>query len=512
MESTGEKEVRVPVKEAAKVLEIKGLTKRFPGVLALDNVDLEVRRGEVHAIVGENGAGKSTLCNVITGLLAPDEGEVLLNGEKVEFTHPAQALEKGIRMVHQERNLVPFLTGAQNILLGEEPQIKSVLLDEKKLLARAQALCDELQVNVPLNIPVSRMSAAQRQMIEILRALLYKPGLLILDEPTSSLTEADVELLFSTINRIKQEGIVIIFVSHSMDEVFTISDRITVFRNGRRIVTKNNGEMDRGECIRHMVNRDLSRLFPEVKTSASETILKLEGAADFGFLHDINMHIRKGEVVGLYGLVGSGRTELAELLYGLSPLRDGKIVYEDEETTPGIVSNIKQKFFLIPEDRREKGLFQNMNLRMNLDISFIDRFTRLFGVIKHREEAALAQKIADYKNLKVKYTEMSQKVDNLSGGNQQKVVIVRWISHEEVKLLIMDEPTQGIDVGAKYEVYTIIRHLAEDRGTGVLFISSELPELIGICDRIYVIKEGTISGEVIRESFDSEEILHLALK
>jgi len=260
-----------------------------------------------------------------------------------------------------------------------------------------------------------------------------------------------------------------------------------------------------------MVNRDLSRMFPPVKQSAGGTLLQIEHAADFGFLHDINLTMKQGEVVGLYGLVGSGRTELAELIYGLRFKKEGRILFEGEEIVPNIEGNIKKKLFLVPEDRHDKGLFFNINLKMNLDISFIDRFAKLFGIIRHREETSLAKKIADYKNLKVKYTSLNQNIDNLSGGNQQKVVIVRWISHEEVKCLILDEPTQGIDVGAKYEVYTIIRHLAEDRGSGVIFVSSELQELIGICDRIYVIKNGTISGEVGREEFDSEKILGLAL-
>ena len=493
------------------ILEVVGVTKKFPGVVALKNVDLVANSGEVHAIVGENGAGKTTLCNIVTGIFPPDEGEIVMQGERVTFTHPSDALGKGIRMVYQERNLVPFLTGEENILLGEEPSFGIGFIDRNQLHRRAQRLCEDLDVNIPLNITVSEMSAAQRQMIEILRALLYKPALLILDEPTSSLTEADVEILFRTIHRIKNDGIAVIFVSHSMDEVFTISDVISVFRNGERIVTKKRGEMDRDECVRHMVNRDLSRMFPPVKQSAGGTLLQIEHASDFSFLHDINLTMKQGEVVGLYGLVGSGRTELAELIYGLRFKKEGRILFEGEEIVPNIEGNIKRKLFLVPEDRHDKGLFFNINLKMNLDISFIDRFAKLFGIIRHREETSLAKKIADYKNLKVKYTSLNQNIDNLSGGNQQKVVIVRWISHEEVKCLILDEPTQGIDVGAKYEVYTIIRHLAEDRGSGVLFISSELQELIGICDRIYVIKNGTISGEVEREEFDSEKILGLAL-
>ncbi|MCK4820607.1 sugar ABC transporter ATP-binding protein, partial [bacterium] len=246
------------------ILEVKKISKKFPGVTALDNVDLAVQRGEVHAIVGENGAGKSTFCNIVTGILNPDEGDIFIKGENVLFTHPSQALHAGIRMVYQERNLIPFLTGAQNICLGEEPAKWGGIVDEKQLLENADKLSKRIGVDVPLKISVSEMSAAQRQMIEILRALLYKPLLLILDEPTSSLTESDVEILFKTIRQIKDEGISVIFISHNMDEVFSVSDVISVFRNGKKIITKNNGDMDRNECVKYMVNREISQLFPDV--------------------------------------------------------------------------------------------------------------------------------------------------------------------------------------------------------------------------------------------------------
>jgi len=493
------------------VLEVRGITKRFPGVTALDSVDLTVHRGEVHAVVGENGAGKSTFCNIVTGIMTPDEGNVWIFGEVAQFSHPSQALQAGIRMVYQERNLIPFLTGAQNICLGEEPVKRGGIVNEKLLYKNAENLRKRIGIDIPLGIKVSEMSAAQRQMIEILRALLYKPVLLILDEPTSSLTESDVEILFKTIRQIKKEGISIIFISHKMEEVFDISDVISIFRNGKKVVTKKNGEMDRNECIRYMVNRDIESLFPDVYPSASEKILELQNVCDSVFLNDISLYLKKGEVVGLYGLVGSGRTELAELLYGLRPLTGGKILFNGEEIIPSTRKMLDNKVFLVPEDRREKGLFFNLNLRTNLTISFLNMLVLFWGLLKKKEAVDLARKIADSDQLKLKYSNINQNIEELSGGNKQKIVIGRWISHEEVNVLIMDEPTQGIDVGAKYEVYTIIRHHAEERKAGVLFISSELPELIGVCDRIYVFKDGTIAGELSREEFDGEKILHLAL-
>jgi len=493
------------------VLEVRGITKRFPGVTALDNVDLTVQRGEVHAIVGENGAGKSTFCNIVTGIMTPDEGEMLISGENKQFTHPAQALQSGIRMVYQERNLIHFLTGAQNICLGEEPVKWGGLVNERMLFQNAEKLRKRIGIDIPLDLHVSEMSAAQKQMIEILRALLYKPVLLILDEPTSSLTESDVKILFETVRQIKEEGISIIFISHKMEEVFSIADVISIFRNGKKVITKKNGEMDRDECIRYMVNRDIESLFPDVHPSGTEKVLELENVSDSGFLYDINLYLKKGEVVGLYGLVGSGRTEVAELIYGLRPMKGGKIFFNGEEIVPNTKKMLLKNVFLVPEDRREKGLFFNLNLRTNLNISFLNTLVRFFGIVNKREAVDLARKIADSERLKLKYSNINQNIDELSGGNKQKIVIGRWISHEEVKILIMDEPTQGIDVGAKYEVYTIIRHHAEKREAGVLFISSELPELIGICDRMYVFKDGTIAGELSREEFDGEKILHLAL-
>jgi ABC-type sugar transport system ATPase subunit len=493
------------------VLEVRGITKHFPGVTALDKVDLAVHRGEVHAIVGENGAGKSTFCNLVTGIMTPDEGEIFISGEMRQFTHPAQALQSGIRMVYQERNLIHFLTGAQNICLGEEPVKLGGIVDEKMLFQNADNLRKRIGVDIPLHLQVSAMSAAQRQMIEILRALLYKPLLLILDEPTSSLPESDVEILFKTVRQIKDEGIAIIFISHKMEEVFSIADVISIFRNGKKIITKKNGEMDRKECIRHMVDRDIASLFPELHPSGTEKLLELENVSDSGFLHDINLYLRKGEVVGLYGLVGSGRTEVAELIYGIRPMKGGKVLFNGKDIIPNTKRMLERNVFLVPEDRREKGLFFNLNLRTNLNISFLNKLVRFFGIVRKKEAIDLAKKIANSEQLKLKYSNINQNIDELSGGNKQKIVIGRWISHEDVKVLIMDEPTQGIDVGAKYEVYTIIRHHAEEREAGVLFISSELLELIGVCDRMYVFKDGTIAGELSRKEFDGEKILHLAL-
>ncbi len=505
------KEQKKEIKESP-LLEVRGMTKVFPGVVALNKVDLEIKEGEVHTVVGENGAGKSTLCNVITGIYMPDEGELFWEGKKVLFTHPRQALDAGIRMVYQERNLIPFLTGAQNICLGEEETRKG-LVDESKILEIANALSKRLGTNVPIDVPVNRLSPSARQMIEILRAFHRQPKLLLLDEPTASLTEADVETLFHVIDSIKKEKISVLFISHKLAEVFRVGDRISIFRNGEKVYTGKTSEVDRQSCIKYMINRDLKRQYPEViPTSTEEKLLEVQNVSEDGRVKDVSLHVKKGEVVGLYGLVGSGRTELAELIYGLRPKKEGKIIFDGKELKVQAPEEaIEKGLLLVPEDRREHGLFYNFNLKQNITISFLKRkLCRFLGLVKLKDETKLAQNIAASSQLNLKYKSLNQGIDELSGGNKQKVVIGRWIAQEHMKLIIMDEPTQGIDVGTKHEIYVLVRNLAK-RGVGVIFISSELPELLGVCDRLYIFRGGTVSGELNRAEFDEEKVLHYAL-
>jgi len=493
------------------VLKTVSISKSFPGVKALNNVDFDLLEGEIHAICGENGAGKSTFCNVLTGIVRPDNGKVFLNGEEIRLTHPSQALRMGIRMVYQERNLIPYLTGAQNILLREEPVKGGFLIDEKSILSKAEELSELYNLRVPLGIPVALLSSAQRQAIEILRAFLYKPKILILDEPTSSLTESEVKSLFSAIHQIKNEGVSVILITHKLEEVFENADRISIFRNGERVTTRDKKALSEEEAIRLMVNRNISSLFPEVTDHSGDTILQVENLSGSGFLKDISIHLKKGEVLGLYGLIGSGRTELIEHLYGLRETKTGRVIVKGKEVQPNVHKMIEEGVFLVPDDRREKGLLTSLNLKKNLTISYINEFSKLLGVVSTRRENALVKTILDKSSLSLKYSNINQDVQVLSGGNQQKVVIGRWISKGHMSVLILDDPTNGIDVGTKFEIYKMIRNLAEEKSVGVIFISSELPELIGVCDRLYVFKEGRISGELSREEFDDEKILSMAL-
>ncbi len=493
------------------ILKTRQVTKKFPGVVALENVDFTLHKGEVHAICGENGAGKSTFCNILTGIYTQDEGEFFFDGEEVNFDHPSQALKAGIRMVYQERNLIPYLTGAQNIFLKEEPMKNGFMVDESKILKLAKELENKYGFNIPLDIPVAKLSSAQKQAIEILRAFLYRPKVLILDEPTSSLTEAEANTLYKVVKKIKSEDVAVIMITHKMEEVFENADVITILRNGKKIVTRKNDDISEDECVKYMVNRNISNIYPEVNYSAEDKIMEVEDLSGFDFINNINMSVKKGEVLGLYGLVGSGRTEFIELLYGLRSIKTGKVKINEQYIKPSVNKMVNNNIFLVPDDRQEKGLFHNLNFKKNLTISLMDKISGFLGLVNSKKENKLANKIVTNDSLQIKYSDINQEVDQLSGGNKQKVVIGRWIVHNKINLLILDDPTIGIDVGTKFEIYKMVRELAEEEGVGIIFISSELPELLGVCDRLYVFKEGNINGELNREDFDNEKILNMAL-
>ncbi len=499
-------------RENEVVLELKGITKSFPGIVALSEVDLDVKRGEVHAIVGENGAGKSTLCNVITGIFPPTHGAVYWKREAIRISHPSEALAMGIAMVYQERNLIPALTGAQNICLGLE-HTRAGLIDEGFSRRTAEALRERVGAKVPLHVPTAELGASQRQMIEILRALAHRPQLLILDEPTASLDRNDIECLFQVVRRIKEEGTAVIFISHKLDEIYSIADRISVFRDGRKISTSRTAELDRPTCIKHMINREMVDQYPKVASQRGRRLLEAVGVSDGRILRDVSLRVHAGEVVGVYGLVGAGRTQFAEVVVGLRKAAKGEVLFEGRPLTPkdSPALRIRKGIFLIPEDRRRKGLFSAFSIKENTSISFLETLRGVFGLLKIQEERRRVRKILDSGMLHVSYKNVDQGIEELSGGNKQKVVIGRWIGRDGLKFLIMDEPTQGIDVGAKREVYNVMRELAERQGIGILCISSELPELIGICDRIYVFKDGAVSAELGREQFNQEAILRSAL-
>lgn len=490
------------------VLETQHLKKAFPGVVAVDDVDFGIHPGEVHALLGENGAGKSTFCKLLSGVHRPTSGQILIEGKPVSFRSPHDALVAGLSMVYQERNLIPFLTGAQNICLGREATQWGALVNDRKAHKIACAIRDKVGAQVDLNVDVQSMRPSEQQVIEILRALFHEPRILLLDEPTASLTHQDAEMLYKVIENVVAHDVAVIFISHKLEEVFRIADRITVFRDGVRITTEDATALTKASCIRHMTNREIGEMYPEVRVQGdAKALLSVDKVSDGGKLHDISFEISAGEVVGFYGLVGSGRTELAELLYGLTPKVSGTVRLRGKELLirrPG--QALKHGIFLVPEDRARHGLFHTFNLKENLTLPVIERFLHWIGLIDHRKESRIAKDIADSDDLRLVYSDIHQDVNSLSGGNKQKILIARWLAkREEASVMILDEPTQGIDVGVKHEIYELLRRLAEMHGLGVIFISSELAEVIGISDRLYVFRGGTITKEFRHDEIENQE-------
>jgi ABC-type sugar transport system ATPase subunit len=494
------------------VLKLEHITKRFTGVIAVNDVSLEIEENEVHAIIGENGAGKSTLCKLLTGIYIPDEGTIELFGEQVKFDHPSEALNAGIGMVYQERNLVGFLTGAENICLGNEPSSK-IFLKKKQIMNQAESLCNRMGFNIPLDIPVEKLGAGVQQLIEIMRSFYVDPKILILDEPTASLGQAEVGPFLDEIIRIKKEtGISVIFISHKIEEVFQIADRITVMRDGHAVLTVKTSESCMEDCIAAMI-RD-SQLVPieikEHKLSQLDKILEV-GKLNFdGKVHDLNLTLHLGEVVGMYGLVGSGRTESMEAIFGIRPCADRKYIFAGETIEKENPQQMINRGMVMTPEKRSGGEFFGLNLIDNICNLFLDKLSTKTGLMKNREMAKFSKQVLD-KN-KVKYSSLSQNMSDLSGGNKQKIIIGRSIEIEKLKLLILDEPTAGLDLGAKHEIYLQMRALAEKDNKCVIFISSELDELLASCDRLFVFYNGNIASQFLRKDFDKMDILGAALK
>lgn len=490
------------------ILETRHLRKAFPGVVAVSDVDFGIHPGEVHALLGENGAGKSTFCKLLSGVHQPTSGLILVDGNPVTFRSPHDALLAGLSMVYQERNLIPFLTGAQNICLGREATRWGGLINERKAHRIACAIRDRVGAQVDLNIDVQSMRPSEQQVVEILRALFHEPRILLLDEPTASLTHQDAEMLYKVIENVVANDVAVIFISHKLEEVFRIADRITVFRDGVKITTEATSALTEASCIRHMTNREIGELYPDIRPQEdNDTLLSVEHVSDAKKLRDISLTVSAGEVVGFYGLVGSGRTELAELLFGLTPKVSGVVRLRGEELQiRGSGQALKRGIFLVPEDRPRHGLFHTFNLKENLTLPVVERFLNKIGLINHHKESHIAKGIADNGDLRLVYSDIQQDVNSLSGGNKQKILIARWLAKlEEASVMILDEPTQGIDVGVKHEIYELLRRLAEKHGLGVIFISSELAEVIGISDRVYVFRDGTITKEFRHDEIKSQE-------
>lgn len=491
--------------DAPLALRMSGISKSFPGVRALRDVELEVRAGEVHAIVGENGAGKSTLMKILAGFYQPDEGSIEIGGEPVSHWTPREALARGIGMIYQELNLVPDLSVAENISLGAMP-MRGPFVDYKKVTQRAREVLDELRADIDPGTRLGNLPISQQQLVEIAKVMADKPRIVVFDEPTSSLGERETRVLFDIIARMREAGIAVLYISHRLQEVMEIGDRVTVLRDGARIETRDVAGVTPEQMVRLMVGRELSEMFPKLDLEPGEEILAVEGLTREGFFDDVSLTVREREIVGLAGLVGSGRTEVARAIFGLDRADAGEVrirgrVRRIRRARAGKAAGIA----LVPEDRKGQGIVPGMTVRENFTLPVIERLTQGLLVFLRRERA-IVRELAD--RLKVNPPQIERPLNAFSGGNQQKVVLGKWLLAKP-QLLILDEPTRGVDVGAKADIHSIVGEFAANGG-GVLMISSELPELLAVCDRIYVLHEGRVTAEIPRAEATEESVMHAA--
>ena len=486
------------------ILEMLEIDKSYPGVQALRNVQLRVRPGEVHALVGENGAGKSTLMKILAGAESMDSGRILVDGSEVLIDSPHKAQSLGISIIYQEFNLVPQLGAAENIFLGREPTHFG-FVDFAKEYAESRALLERLGITLDLDTPISRLSVAQQQMVEIAKALSVNAKIIAMDEPSATLTLHELESLFKLIHTLKTQGVSIIYISHRLEEIFEVCDRVTVLRDGEWIDTCDISEVNRESIIEMMVGRKITDEFPKEKITPGKEILRVEGLSR-GFVRDVSFSVHEGEIVALTGLVGAGRTEIARMIFGADQPQSGRIFLDGNPVDVRSPRNaIDRGICLLTEDRKNQGLILGMRVRENVTLPSLKDFCTWAFVRTNKERARVSEFVDD---LRIKTPSVEEVVQNLSGGNQQKVVLAKWLL-TRAKLIIFDEPTRGIDVGAKREIYTLMGRLLK-QGLGILMISSELPEVLGMADRVLVMAEGRIQGELSRQEATQEKIMDLA--
>ena len=494
-----------------QLLSLTGVSKEFPGVKALNNVHFDLNKGEVHAIVGENGAGKSTLMKILSGIYKKDTGDIVYLGNNVNVKSPLEAQKLGISIIHQELNLMPDLTVAQNIFIGRESRRKGRLfLDDRKLNKAAKALLEELDLVLDPKQKVGELTIAKQQMVEIAKAVSYRGEVIIMDEPTSSLTPSETDALFKIIRALKASGKGVVYISHRLEELSKITDRITVIRDGEYVKTLNTPDTSIPEVISLMVGRKVDQdQRPDVRAMSTEVVLKVEGISDSRLLKNVSFELRKGEILGFAGLMGAGRTELARALIGADPKTSGKIFLRGKEVKIKSPSDaVKSGIGYLSEDRKKYGLLLIQNVTFNVILSSIPSFSNKFGFLKTKPAGAITRDAI--KQLSIRTPSENQYLKNLSGGNQQKVVISKWLTRD-CDILIFDEPTRGIDVGAKDEIYKLLAKLASE-GKSIIMISSELPEILRMSDRIAVMCEGQLTGIIDNKDADQNKIMQLATK
>ncbi len=495
------------VPNAEYLLVAEGVRKEFPGVVALDDVSFRLKRGSVHALMGENGAGKSTLMKILAGIYHPDQGTVRLKGAEIELNSPLDALENGIAMIHQELNLMSYMTVAENIWIRREPLNRFGFIDHAEMHRRTAALFDRLNISIHPETPVGELSVANRQMVEIAKAVSYESDVLIMDEPTSALTEREVEHLFRIIRDLRAQGIGIVYITHKMNELFEIADEFSVFRDGKYIGTHASTDVTRDDIIRMMVGREITQMFPKEDVPLGEVVLSVKNLTLDGVFHDVSFDVRAGEILGVAGLVGSGRSNVAETLFGVTPASSGEVSIDGKRVAiDSPTEAIRHRMAFLTEDRKDTGCLLILNVLENMQLAVLqDRYVRN-GFVQQSSLSADCEEMC--RKLRVKTPSMDERIENLSGGNQQKVLIGRWMLTDP-RILILDEPTRGIDVGAKAEIHRLVTEMTR-KGVAVIMISSEMPEVLGMSDRIMVMHEGRVTGFLDRAEATQIKVMDLA--
>ncbi|GAB1483972.1 sugar ABC transporter ATP-binding protein [Treponema sp.] len=491
------------------VLRLEGINKSFPGVQALTDMTVDLKHGEVHAICGENGAGKSTLMKIITGVYQPDSGSISLYGTKIKVHNPNDAYAKGVAIIFQETSLFPDLTVLENIFMGHELcQAFGMVLDYSAMRKKATELFDRLGMEIDLNVRVSQLGVATKQMVEIAKALSFDSQILILDEPTAALTSKEVDTLFETIKKLKAHGVSMLYISHRLDEIFQIADRVTVIRDGRHVQTEDVSKVNKDKLVSWMVGRSLYNLYPKEEVELGDIVFEARGLSQTGILENVDLSLRKGEILGLSGLAGAGRTEMALAMCGLTALDAGEIFIDGNKVNiPNYRAAMDHGMVYISEDRQKYGLVIPMSVKENISFPLLVRLSGKLGIISRKKEKSLSTKYIQ--DLSIKTPGLDFVVNNLSGGNQQKVSVAKALATSP-RILILDEPTRGVDVGAKSEIHRIIGQLAK-AGQSIIMISSDLPEILGMSDRVVVMKGGKKQGELLRSELSQEKILQMAL-
>ncbi len=490
------------------ILDMQDIVKTFPGVKALDHAKLQIKKGEVHALIGENGAGKSTLMKILLGIYRPDGGTVVYKGSTVDFRVPYEALTAGISMIHQEISLIPTVDVAENIWIGREKDFsKGGIINSKKRIEKAQELLDELGIEIDPRRTVRDLSVASMQLVEIARAASYNSDIIIMDEPTSSLSDSEISILYKIIKDLSAKGTSIIFISHKLEEIFKVCSRVTVMRDGQFISVHDTSDITQDELVAKIAGREIKDLFPKIETTPGDVALQIKGLSSGNKFQDISLNVRKGEILGLCGLVGAGRTEVMRAVFGIDHFDSGEILVDG---VPAKIQSPKDAIrfglAMVTEDRRLSGIIAGLTVKANISLAYLSSICNKFTFIGKKREDEDSKRCQ--KKLSIRAASLNQTIGSLSGGNQQKAIIARWLLTNP-KVLILDEPTRGIDVGSKSEIHRLISELAAE-GMAVVMISSEMPEILGMSDRIIVMREGRIMGEFNRNDADQETLIKRA--